>query len=331
MAGSTQVRDRRAPGPVGTGESPSVPRPAARRLSARLRAVAVAVLLALIGCAVPSLPATARVESFVVKSRFEANLYVVQGDPASWPSTRSPRTYLDLASWRALGSPRPVVWEPRYSSLPWSSTVYALTYWPDGGQRAEATALTYDQWRSAGSPPPQKDYRVCTDATFRCSTFTLPSSPSEIFLEEPLGGAPVHKLSYTEWVALGRPKPSSTDRPAGVYKLAWSPILFWEFPAKIGPVNRSTSNEHYDACGSRLSYPEWRDAGSPTPQVVAATSTSRFIQGPPRGYGYDDEIWYDGPAGFFHLSYGEWAAAGRPSPTAVSYTPALPASWACRR
>lgn len=304
----------------------------------RVRAVALLVAaFAFAAAASPwgAAPAVSAEASFVVKSRFSPSLYLVAGSPETWGSTRNPRQYLDLGSWRALGSPAPAVWEPRYSSPPWSDTIYALTYWPDSDDRHDAHAdphvLTFDEWRSVGSPRPVKDFRACTDAKAMCRVFSRPSSLTEIFVAETAVHAPTHKLAYSEWVSMGRPLPDPTDRQLGVYRYSWSPILFWDVPENIGPVHHSTTNGHSDACGSRLGYAEWVREGSPTPQTISSSRASRFIQGPPRGFGYDDEIWYDGPAGFFRLTYAEWSGAGSPRPTPVSFTPFLPSSWTCTK
>jgi hypothetical protein len=80
--------------------------------------------------------------------------------------------------------------------------------------------VTYDQWVAAGSPTPMSVTRTANDAVWRISAYgsglsyvgpmNLEYDPS-FRLQPPVSN---RALSYTEWVAMGRPAPATQLAPA---------------------------------------------------------------------------------------------------------------------
>lgn len=288
------------------------------RLVAALVAALVALALTGACSALAAVPAAAQDgEYFVVKGATRSDLYQVAGTPEEWPSTGARKQYLTYDAWSALGSPSPVVWPvDRYASLPWSDGIYWEINWPDGETWADG--VTYEQWVAAGRPTPVDDLRLCKLAGCDVSRW---ATSADLYLSEyEHQGLAAHRLTYDEWAALGFP--SITNR-IGIYRLSWTDAVFQLDPSQIGPRSQSTSNVLGVWCSARLTYAEWQHFGSPTPQTVASTTVDRFIVNGQPGSVPNDWIFYDGPAGYFHVSAGQWAAAGSPAPTAI-IAPLLP-------
>lgn len=284
----------------------------------RLAAVLAALALAGAGATLAAVPAAAQDgEYFVVKGATRSDLYQVTGTPEEWPSTGARKQYLTYEAWSALGSPSPVVWPvDRYASLPWSDGIYWEINWPDGD--TWAGGVTYEQWVAAGRPTPVDDVRLCT--LVGCEVSRWATSADLYVSEYEHQGLAPHRLTYDEWAALGFPP--FINRP-GVYKLSWTDAIFLLDPSNIGPRSQSTSNVLGGSCRNRLTYSQWLQYGSPAPQTVASTTLDRFIVNGQPGWVPNDWIFYDGPAGYFHVSAAQWAAAGSPAPTAI-IAPLLP-------
>ncbi|MCF4120123.1 hypothetical protein L1785_03945 [Antribacter sp. KLBMP9083] len=290
----------------------------------RLVAALAALALTAAYSALSAAPAAAQDgEYFVVKGANSVasgdRLYLVAGTPEDWASTGAPKQYLTYEAWSALGSPSPVVWPvDRYASLPWSDGIYWEINWPDG--ETWAGGVTYEQWVVAGRPTPVDDLRLCK-LGIGCDISRWATSGDLYLTEYQHQSLSAHRLTYGEWEALGFP--AVTTNRMGVYKLPWTDAVFQLDPSYIGPRSQSTSNVLGVWCGAQLSYSEWQHFGSPAPQTVASTTVDRFIVNGQPGWVPDDWIFYDGPAGYFHVSAAQWAAAGSPAPTAI-IAPVLP-------
>lgn len=264
-----------------------------KRLPSILAAVALVVTTIVGGTG----PATATTYDYV-KTRFSDTIYRV--DAADW--TYSTRTSITYEEWVSAGRPAPDVIDPTsYESLPWSSVIHALTFWPNNTW-PENHALTYDEWVSLGRPAPVRAYDLCDVMLCTMSKF---ASSDELFLSTQ--SDPVHKLTLEEWNALGNPAPGST-MSFGFYKLPWDGRIVAVTPDKIGPGTTQPAVGLSLGCRA-ISYAQWAATDFPTPQVVASGLNDRFLL-----YTNTPTIYYYGILGYFPISYSQWAGAGFPDP-----------------
>jgi hypothetical protein len=269
----------------------------------------VLVAVAGLAAAAPAPVAAAQTQDqgFYVKSRFLPEIYRVSGSAGMWEDEHAPRQTVSFDQWVAAGRPQPLVWDATYVAMPWGSTIYAVTFWPDRNlyqQRdGEVVELSYAQWASVGRPAPDRSTRFCE--YFGCIVQRYPTSP-ELFMTTPYNQGP-HKLTLAEWRTVGSP-PVSSEQTVGFYRLAWSDRLFSAHPSDIGPRSPWVSNIIGERCGG-FDYATWRSWDFPTPQVVTSTRHERYLQ-----YPGDPTIYYDGSAGYFPLTFQDWQQAGSPAP-----------------
>lgn len=105
---------------------------------------------------------------------------------------------LSYSQYVAEGSPPVGTIRSDYVKYPWSSTVYAVTFWP-GDPQWQWDRLTYEQWRRAGFPAVRNAGWIFGTAYYKSA-----ASP-EIYAEGPDGV--VHRLTYAQWRDAGFPKP----------------------------------------------------------------------------------------------------------------------------
>jgi hypothetical protein len=200
--------------------------------------------------------------------------------------------FLQLATfdeWAADGFPKPVPSQVAYRKYTWSSTVYGDVQTDAAGA---SFALTYEQWRSAGSPQPTDD-RVAVGGKVIRYAYS-----DEVFVSQSTyrDDRPVdHKLIFAEFAHLGYPQPVVYDYT--FRRLSWLPSI-------VGP-NPGTGEDE------RLDFATWDLYGRPTPQIVGSFDGDRFCQA-----AGSIDIRYVGiaaPEGV-RLSFGQWRAAGSPAP-----------------
>lgn len=102
------------------------------------------------------------------------------------------RIALTYAQWAAAGFPRPAPTPTDYVRYPWSSTVYAVTFWPGTWQWDR---LDLAKWEAAGYPA------VRHAGWIEGSVIRRASTGDQLLLHDPDGG--VHPLTYDEWQATG--------------------------------------------------------------------------------------------------------------------------------
>jgi hypothetical protein len=190
------------------------------------------------------------------------------------------------SDWARDGFPAPQPVTTDFVHYPWSSAIYAVSYF-DGGWVWKQ--LAFEQWQRAGAPRPRNAGYI------EGTTYHKWSTSSEILAKAPDGN--VHKLSYGEWQASGFQEPEYRNN-RGYQQLSWGSDIAYMF--------NITSNYGY-----RVDYAEWQAEGFPTPQKVRSFPGDEFCQ-----YWFSSDIYYWSDVVSSHkLSYGEWQAAGFPRPT----------------
>jgi hypothetical protein len=199
--------------------------------------------------------------------------------------------YVTYDDWAAAGFPRPVPADVDYRTFTWTPAVFA-----DVVLEGSATTLrlTYDQYASVGSPKPSDDALTVEAGIVKYAYSDELYLVEGTFLEEePL----IHKLTYREYAHLGFP---SVDQVSDlVYrKLSWFPAIVgpkpqtgetaalsfadWDYFARPTPqiVKSFPGDRFCQTAGSadiryvgiaapkgvKLSYGQWREAGSPAPE-----------------------------------------------------------------
>ncbi|WP_240674831.1 excalibur calcium-binding domain-containing protein [Cellulomonas endophytica] len=184
-----------------------------------------------------------------------------------------------------------------FVTYPWSPTVYAVTFWPGGESRWLWTRVTYDEWRTAGSPAPRTSGWIAGSYLYSWGT------SDELYVIGEDGSR--HKLSYDEWAASGfRPYQELVGR--GFAKLSWSGEM-----AVMSDVSRGQ--------GRPTSYAEWAAELFPAPLAVQRFAGDDFYR-----YGGTSAIWYAGPTMNRTITAAEWAAAGSPAPRLIGTDPVTP-------
>lgn len=109
----------------------------------------------------------------------------------------------------------------------------------------------------------------------------------------------IHRLSYSEWLALG--SPAATPRQTDFVKYPWSPTIY---------AVTFFGSERHEWVWASVSYSEWQHAGSPAPHSAGWIQGSYYYQ-----WATSDEIFVLSPDGVKHKLTGQqWADAGRPAP-----------------
>ncbi|MFE6236712.1 hypothetical protein [Cellulosimicrobium sp. NPDC057862] len=188
--------------------------------------------------------------------------------------------------WVDAGRPTPRAVPTSFVKYPWSSTIYAVSFFDNASDQWEWRKVTFSEWSRAGKPAPR------TAGWIEGSTYHQWATSSEVFVE--LDGQ-VHRLTFNQWKAAGSPSPR-VQADSGFMKLSWNSSIAYMLSIGGGqgyPVNLA----------------EWRAEGSPTPK------TQRMLPGDyVCSYSWTDELWYDGSSYYGALSYEQWKAAGFPSP-----------------
>ena len=130
----------------------------------------------------PPPPAPNRNTAYYVNA-YDPTIYAVRGES---------RSAVSYAQWAAAGFPRPAASPTEYVRYPWSSTVYAVTFWPGTWQWDR---LDYARWATAGYPA------VRHAGWIEGSVIRKHGNGNQLFLHDPDGG--VHALTYQEWQATG--------------------------------------------------------------------------------------------------------------------------------
>jgi hypothetical protein len=138
----------------------------------------------------------------------------------------------------------------------WSSTVYAVTFWPGGETQWLWTPLSFHQWQNAGYPTPRNAGWI------KGSYYYQWGSSSEIFVEGADGVH--HKMSYQEWADSGF-RPYGQRSNEGYLKLTWAPE-FARMP------NLSTG------AGRPMGYAGWQEEAFPTPRAVQRITGDTFYR-----------------------------------------------------
>ncbi|MET3770276.1 hypothetical protein ABIB15_002986, partial [Marisediminicola sp. UYEF4] len=195
----------------------------------------------------------------------------------------------------------PVATWTDYVKYPWSSSIYAVTFWPGGEAAWQWDRLTFAQWQTAGAP------KARVAGWIKGSTYHQWGSSSDLFIKGADGV--VHRLAPDDWKASGY---RAFDRLSnvGFAKLSWSPEIAKMTNLQLG-------------AGSPINYQQWAAEGLPTPRATVRIAGDQFYQ-----FSGSSTIWYAGPTVNRPVSYQEWRAAGAPQPTirpSSETSPPLPA------
>lgn len=116
-----------------------------------------------------------------LKAAHSPTLHAVQG------TSHRPATF---AEWAAAGYPAPRPTNTWYVRYPWSSSISAVTFWPDAWQWER---LDLAAWAAAGYPTPRIAGWVGG------STIWKRASAPAVYITDP--GGVTHQLTYDEWAA----------------------------------------------------------------------------------------------------------------------------------
>lgn len=190
--------------------------------------------------------------------------------------------------WARDGRPTPSGAPVQYVKYPWSSAIYAVSFFDGDRESWYWEQLTYDQWRRAGSPA------AVSAGWIEGSQYYRWASSDELFVEAPDGS--VHKLTSAEWAASGF-YPPTTRWSQGFYKYSWS--------GSIGYLYDTRSGDGYP-----ISYEDWRAEGFPTPQTVNGVVGQDVYK-----FSFSPQLYLDSAILWSHpLTGAQWAALGRPAP-----------------
>lgn len=261
------------------------------QLCKRLWTLVLPLLLAAAGIGLVAAPATAQVyRTGVFSLSYTDRLFVADAATDSYSE-------LDFATWRDMGFPQPQKVPTDWVKYPWSSTIYAVTFF--GSERDEWVwdAVTYAEWSRAGRPAARNAGWIEGSAYHQWGTST------ELFVDSPDGV--IHKLTGTQWRDAGYPAPERRSNE-GFLKYSW----------------HSTIVQMSDLSGGQgwaISYTDWQREDFPTPRVVTRIVGDQVY----KNCGSND-IWYAGPGLNKKLTAAEWRAMGSPPPTVQGACPTPP-------
>ncbi|WP_229055146.1 IPT/TIG domain-containing protein, partial [Aeromicrobium sp. Leaf350] len=264
-------------------------------LVAMLTATALAAVQATPVAAAPTSPAVvAQLPSVVA-----GTLYLTQHDGAIYePNGTGGARRIDAARWRDVYAYQsPVAAPTDYVKYPWSSTVYAVTFWSNDSTTWLWQALPLAQWQRAGSPAPRIAGHIAGSTYHRWAT-----SP-ELFVRGADGVT--RKLSFTEWQASG-PQPYETRADRGYQKLTWAPSI-----ASMSSISAGQ--------GAAISYAAWAGEDFPSPQQVQRFPGDQFTKD-----ACSDVVVYAGPTMNRAVTFQEYVAAGAPQVRVVNTGPCAP-------
>jgi hypothetical protein len=214
---------------------------------------------------------------------FDGTIYELVGG-------QSPRA-LSYERWRDVYDLRtPFMSSTDYVKYPWSSTVYAVTFWPGGSDAWQWTRLGYSQFVKAGSPSVR-------NAGWIVNTYIYKWGTSAELLVEGEDGVN-HKLTAAEWRDMNFR--GYVDRAnEGFMKLSWTSDIVRMTDVRGGQ-------------GRAIGYGEWQEEAFPTPQVVQRINGDQFYR-----YSNSNQVWYAGPGMNRVVNIDEFRAAGSPSPRVI--------------
>lgn len=187
---------------------------------------------------------------------------------------------------RPAAAPAPTV----HVSYPWSSTIYAHTWW---GASATQRTLAYPEWVNAGRPTPARTGWVPGSYLYVWAT-----SP-DVGLIAPDGS--YRWLSAAEWAATGSLAPVRRSNE-GFAKLSWSSEIAFLTSVSTGQ-------------GRPISFETWKRENFPRPASVQRFPGDQFY----RQVG-SSTVWYAGPTMNRAITWQEYVAAGSPA-VRVDVTP----------
>ncbi|WP_317232966.1 excalibur calcium-binding domain-containing protein [Clavibacter capsici] len=199
---------------------------------------------------------------------------------------RSPRP-LSFQRFRDVYDERvPFLSPTDYVKYPWSSTVYAVTFWPGGENAWQWTRLGYSQYERAGFPAVRNAGYIVNSYIYKWGT------SAEILVE---GEDKVnHKLTGAEWRDMAY-RPFDDRANEGFMKLSWTSDIVRMTDVRGGQ-------------GRAIGYGEWQEEAFPTPQVVQRINGDQFYR-----YSNSNQVWYAGPGMNRVVSFNEYRGAGSPA------------------
>ncbi|MGJ1749459.1 excalibur calcium-binding domain-containing protein [Clavibacter sepedonicus] len=214
---------------------------------------------------------------------FDGRIYELVNDQS--PRALSFETWRDVYDFRVPGAS-----PTDYVKYPWSSTVYAVTFWPGGEGAWQWTRLDYGQFVKAGSPAVRNAGYIVNSYVYKWGT------SAEILVE---GEDKVnHKLTGAEWRAMDF-RPFNDRANEGFMKPSWTSDIVRMTDVRGGQ-------------GRAIGYGEWQEEAFPTPQVVQRINGDQFYR-----YSNSNQVWYAGPGMNRVVSLAEFRAAGSPAPRVI--------------
>ncbi len=192
----------------------------------------------------------------------------------------------------ALGQPS-VVRVPSYVvRYPWSPSLWLVTRWTPARATWTAAPLDTAAWRGIGSPAPRVEVTP--------ETFVGAAAPSpDVWVRTPDGSA--HRLSYPEYLALGRPRPVPLGLRWTRYPGAPDVWAVQAWPGGRGAAHRATPAE-------------WRLFGRPRPGTVPLAAGSSILR-----WGASHQLFLRTPdAQTRSITAVDYVALGRPAVTSWS-------------
>jgi uncharacterized protein YkwD len=117
------------------------------------------------------------------KTAYNPTIYALSG------STHRPASF---SEWAGAGYPNPTPTNTWYVRYPWSSSVYAVTFWAQGWQWDR---LSYGEWIAAQAPTPRLAGWIDGSSLWKYA------ASSTLYLTDPEGNT--HPLNWDEWEDTG--------------------------------------------------------------------------------------------------------------------------------
>jgi len=195
---------------------------------------------------------------------------------------------LNFQEWVDLGRPAPKPVPTDFVKYPWSSNIYAVSFFDNASTQWEWKKLTFAEWSKAGKPTPRTAGHIEGSYYYKWGTN---SSEVFVYLDDES-----HKLTLNQWKAAGSPVPDVLS-DSGFYKLSWdSTIVFYD----------SIANQDVYS----VTYEWWKSEGSPTPKSARMLPGDEVCT-----MSGTQDLFYNGWSYGGVLTYNQWRAAGFPSPT----------------
>ncbi|MBP1232171.1 hypothetical protein JOE40_001815 [Arthrobacter sp. PvP102] len=198
---------------------------------------------------------------------------------------------LTSREWQDMGFRQPERTAGSFVRYPWSSSIYSVEF---ASPAWLWKRLSYADWLQLGQPAA----RIA--GFIQGTSYYQHQYSSEVFARGEDGV--LHKLTFDEWSAAGRPAPSRLV--SGYFKTSWMGTVYYNANVKVE--------------GSRpINYAEWSAAQLPTPVVDEYVPFSFYWKPVNSG-----NIYYRAPDGQdILMSYPQWQQAGGPWPRPYTATP----------